>query len=355
MQRRKILIATGGTGGHVFPAEALGFELKEKGYDVLFVGSGLKTNRYFHQDKFSFHQIESATPFRGNFFKSIYYLGRGIWQSLHLLKEFGPDLVMGFGSYHSFPALMAAKLKKIPLALFIPDAIPGRVNRFFSKWALFSAVQFSQAGAKLHGSVREVKMPMVAKKIATPGDAKEFFYLDRDLFTFLVFGGSQGSSFINQLFAKTCLRLNKPFQVIHIAGTPKDAEVLGHLYEEAKIKACVKAFEERMELAWSAADVAICRSGAVTLAEQMAHGVPAILIPFAQAMDDHQTKNAEFIKEVGGAVICPEMGLTEETFYTTVLQMMEMERLQEMKEAMAAFRQDEQKPRLSKLVEEAIL
>jgi UDP-N-acetylglucosamine--N-acetylmuramyl-(pentapeptide) pyrophosphoryl-undecaprenol N-acetylglucosamine transferase len=355
MSRRKVLIATGGTGGHLFPAQALGLELQEKGFDVLFVGGGLKTNRYFKREKYAFLQIESATPFRGNIFKSLYQLGAGIWQSFRVLKEFQPDLIVGFGSYHSFPVLCAAKWKKSPIALFISDIIPGRVNRLFSRWALFSAVQFSEAGKHLGGPVKEVKMPMSEKTAVSRQEARRHFYLHSDVFTFLVFGGSQGSEFINQIFAKSAARLHMPFQVIHIAGKTDSAEALGKFYEKAGIRACVKAFEERMELAWSAADVAICRSGAATIAEQLAFAVPTLYIPFPQAMDDHQTKNAKFIEEgVGGAITCPETALTESSLCTLLQQMMAPGKVQKMKEMIVSFKQDEHKPSLAQLIEEVL-
>ncbi len=353
LNQGKVLIATGGTGGHVFPAQALGTELMEMGYEVLFVGGGLESNRYFNRERFSYRQIASATPFKGNFFKSLYHMGKGIWQSLKVLGQFQPDIVIGFGSYHSFPVLCAASWKKISIALFVPDAIPGRVNRFFAKKALFSAVQFNTAGQQLGGNIIEVKMPMINKKQHDPAAARDYFYLDPGLFTFFVFGGSQGSESINTLFSKSIEKVAAPqtFQVIHVAGKSQSAERIRRQYEQAGIRACVKVFEERMDLAWSAANAVVCRSGAAALAEMLTFGVPGILIPFPQAADDHQTKNALFIeKNVGGAIACPESSLSVDRLKELLEQFMLPEQLTQMKAAMASFKQDQSKPALSTLI-----
>lgn len=357
MRYPKILIATGGTGGHIFPAEALAIELMEKGCDVLFVGGGLHQNRYFNRKKFPYWQIDSASPFRLNFFKSFYRLGKGFFQSLKILDSFCPDLVIGFGSFYSFPILGAARWKNIPITLFESNAIPGRVNRFFSKSALFSAVQFSEASHHLLGKSIEVKMPMIKKNKIEPCAARDYFYLDPTLFTFLVFGGSQGAESINRLFSKTIptLKSSRQFQVIHITGRTQSAERIRREYELIGIRSCVKAFEERMDLAWSAADAVICRSGAATVAEQVKFGVPGILIPFPNATDDHQTKNALFIeKEVGGAITCPEASLTTENFKSQLERLMIPEELQKMKNAFYAFQQDDNKPILSNLIYDTI-
>ena len=183
-------------------------------------------------------------------------MGKGIWQSCQIIEQFQPDLVVGFGSFYSFPVLAAARWRKKSITLFLSDAIPGRVNRFFSKWAFFSAVQFSDAGKNLRGEIIEVKMPMNEKKHVDPAVARDYFYLDPNRFTFLVFGGSQGSESINRLFVKSAENIDTSlFQVIHITGKTHSAEKLCRHYEKAGIRACVKAFEERMDLAWSAAEL----------------------------------------------------------------------------------------------------
>jgi UDP-N-acetylglucosamine--N-acetylmuramyl-(pentapeptide) pyrophosphoryl-undecaprenol N-acetylglucosamine transferase len=353
LKKPKILIATGGTGGHIFPAQALASELLEKDYELLFAGGGLGSNRYFNRGRFPFSQVASATPLKGNPFKSLFRIGKGIKQSLKLIDKFQPDMVVGFGSFYSFPVLAAARWRKIPIILFEPNAIPGKVNRLVSKWALLSAVQFSEAGNQLSGNIIEVKMPVGEKKQLNPDVARDYFYLDHQSFTFLVFGGSQGAESINRLFSQTILKVIAPtaFQVIHITGKTDSAELIRRQYEAAGIRACVKAFEERMDLAWSAADAVVGRSGAASIAELIKFEVPGILVPFPQAADDHQTKNALFIeKEVGGAITCPESSLTSELLKPLLEKLMLPAELKKMKSAIASFKQDHRKKELSTVI-----
>jgi UDP-N-acetylglucosamine--N-acetylmuramyl-(pentapeptide) pyrophosphoryl-undecaprenol N-acetylglucosamine transferase len=298
----KVLIAAGGTGGHIFPAERLGSELKEKGVDVLFAGAGLSTNRYFDQSRFSYYEIALAKRKLGPILQ-------GIYKSFKVIRQYRPDLVVGMGSFHSFPLLFAALIMRVPFVLFESNAHPGKVIRFFSKWAKVSAIHFKVAREQLSGPVTLVKMPRKAEQKVDTFLARQYFGLEEKKTTFLVFGGSQGSVFINHLFSEAIFPYRDKVQVIHLAGTKENADFLQKKYEEQRISACVKSFETRMDLAWSAADIAICRSGASTVAEQIAFGVLGLHIPWPKATDDHQTKNAECVKDMGGALVFQEKDL----------------------------------------------
>ncbi len=349
----KIIIATGGTGGHVFPAEALAQELLQQSYDVTFIGGGLKNNRYFHRNDFKYEEVETSSVFKLNIFRSLWLIFQGILQSLKILSKIQPRLVIGFGSFYTLPVLLAAKFKKIPIVLFEPNAIPGKVNRLFSRWAKVSALQFAEAGKWLSGPTIEVKMPTGKRNLTEKEVAREYFYLKPDLFTFLVFGGSQGAEAINRLFSEAACRLKgtTSFQVIHVTGQTAPAERLRRMYAEAGILACVKAFEERMDLAWSAASFVICRSGAATVAEQITYAVPGILVPFPKAADDHQTKNAQFIeKKVKGGITCPEATLTVDKLGALLSQILRSEQREKMHQAIVVFRQDQHKQDLSTLI-----
>ncbi|MFS8563796.1 MAG: UDP-N-acetylglucosamine--N-acetylmuramyl-(pentapeptide) pyrophosphoryl-undecaprenol N-acetylglucosamine transferase [Rhabdochlamydiaceae bacterium] len=197
----KVVITTGGTGGHIFPAQALAMQLYAKGIDILFAGGEVKKNKYFKRDAHLYVEVSSSTPFRGNILKAWWNILKGVVQSLKILSTYKPTLVIGFGSFYSFPVLVAAKLKKIPIILFEPNAIPGKVNRLFSRWALLSTLQFKEAAKWMKGRCIEIKM-QVPKKKTGQGEAREYFYLDAQRFTFLVFGGSQGADSINHLFLK---------------------------------------------------------------------------------------------------------------------------------------------------------
>jgi UDP-N-acetylglucosamine--N-acetylmuramyl-(pentapeptide) pyrophosphoryl-undecaprenol N-acetylglucosamine transferase len=317
---KRILIATGGTGGHVFPAQALAEQLKKQDpdYEILFMGKGLETNKYFQRDLFASRSIDSATPFRKGVLQkafSLLQIIKGSWQAFCWLREFQPSMVVGFGSFHSFPVLLAAVLRRVPIALFESNSIPGKVNRIFSRCALFTGVQFAGAKKWMKGPCIEVAMPLWRQeKEVSKEEARSYFSLEKDLFTYLVFGGSQGAVSINQTIAESLQAFHQEvekIQVIHITGSESSAEEMRAFYQKKGIKACIKPFEEKMLFAWSSADLAICRAGASTLAELMNFEVPAILIPYPTASDEHQLKNAQFLQEeVKGAFCLEEKDLT---------------------------------------------
>ncbi len=351
MHKHKILITTGGTGGHIFPAQALANQLREKGSDVLFVGGGLGKNKYFKKEEYLYREIASSTPFRGNIFKAWWKIIKGIYQSLKVISHYKPDLVVGFGSFYSFPVLVATKLKKIPIILFEPNAMPGKVNRLFSRWALISTLQFEEAAHLMKGKCVEVKMQVITKKTGKE-DARDYFYLDPHKFTFLVFGGSQGAESINHLFSQAIISIgldSHQFQLIHITGKAESATQVRAWYESQGIRSCVKVFEEQMEKAWSAADYVVCRSGAWTVAEQMAAGVPALFIPFPRAADNHQTINARIVEKRGGAAVCEEAHLGIEKIKELLKDNIDPKRLEEMRSSMAVCKQAN-KPELSDII-----
>ncbi|MBS0630027.1 MAG: UDP-N-acetylglucosamine--N-acetylmuramyl-(pentapeptide) pyrophosphoryl-undecaprenol N-acetylglucosamine transferase [Verrucomicrobia bacterium] len=308
--RKKILLAVGGTGGHLFPAQALARDLKklQSEIQILFGGGRLGSNHFFQKNQFPFREVTSGTPFRGKLLKSCLQIGRGLIESHDLIKEFCPDLVIGFGSFYSFPILAIAKLKGIPFILVESNVLPGRVNKLFSSGALFSAIQYEETAAILKGKSIPTKMPFWSHEFAgiplAQADARKGYGLDPEVFTLLIFGGSQGAEVINN--AATELKLDIPFQVLHFCGRDQDTEKVASRYRERGIRAHVKHFEEQMHLAWQAANLAVCRAGAGTMAEMELFNVPAVLIPWPGATDQHQHRNAKIMEEIGGALLLEE-------------------------------------------------
>jgi len=334
MGKRKIIIAAGGTGGHLFPAQGFAKELQQKEQaEVLFVGGGLSKNPYFRKELFLFQEVESATPFKGNIFRSLGKLIKGTFQSFRVLGDFRPDLLVGFGSFHSFPVLLAALCKKIPIVLFEANAYPGKVNRFFSRWAKYSCVQFAESKKYLKGDVREVAMPLWIReeeKLYTQAEACSYFGLQPGRPTVLVFGGSQGAVSINRIFEEVA---SPEVQVIHLAGKEARIDVLRDVYARKGVSACVKSFEDKMSMAWRAAHFAICRAGAATLSEAIAFEVPMILIPYPYAADDHQKKNAQFVeKKIGAAIVLEETQLSKESLAHAMEKMLTGGTLEKMRE-----------------------
>lgn len=330
----KIVIAAGGTGGHLFPAQALAQELAKRNpkIQILFSAAGLSHNHYFHKELFPFEEVSSATPFQRKLHrlpKALYDIAKGVKKSFGLLERFQPDLIIGFGSFHSFPLLFAAACKKVPIILFESNAVAGRVNRLFSPWARLTASQFLAAKGKLSNTTLEVSMPLwgsAENRKISKKEALAHFGLKESCFTFLVFGGSQGAASINATFCHTAALLlasNVEFQVIHIAGREK-GESVKKAYALMNVRVCVKEFEEQMAIAWQAADMAICRAGAATLAELIAFEVPSLLIPFPRAAENHQKINALFMEnEVKGGLTLLESELTPQRLLSALMPLLE--------------------------------
>ncbi len=363
-KRKKIVIAAGGTGGHLFPAQALAEELQKEGIDVIFMGAGLGSNRYFDREKYAYCDIPSGTVFRRNIlliFKSLFHLVKGVKHGLMLLQKEEPDLVIGFGSFHSFPILCAAWLQKKMVALFESNAYPGKVNRLFSSGAAYTAIVFPKAQDHLNGKTVEVAMPVrQASPILSIEAATGYFGLDPRYPILLIFGGSQGALAMNELFLKS-VELLKPhhphFQVIHITGQLEVVAMFKEIYASLNIRACVKAFETNMSTAYQAASFAICRAGAATISELITFELPSILIPFPFAADDHQAKNAHFVhREVKGGIHLSEKGLTKEILAMEIYRFLDpaQSHLRQMRQSINTYKSHQDKKQLCTLICETL-
>lgn len=349
---KKILITVGGTGGHVFPAIALGKQLLQKNPNIqlLYVGGNLTTNPYFERESFAHLSVSCATFKKKNPLALLKTTGKiilGVFQSRRILSDFKPDLVIGFGSYYTLPLLVAAKLNKIPFVLHEANSIPGKVNRLLSSYAKTTGIHFPETASHLKGKTCEVGLPLrpgYSLHACSKAQAREYFNLNPSLSTILVFGGSQGAVNLNRVvkeaFTQHALSEMKNWQVIHIAGDSHLESILRHEYTKAGVKACVKAFESRMDLAWQAADLSIARAGAGTIAEQLEFEVPGILIPYPYATDNHQQKNADFLsKRVGGSITCLEGDLTPLAL-SRIIDSLNVEKRLEMSSAMMNYKKN---------------
>lgn len=318
MNSRRIVIATGGTGGHVFPAISLAHQLKQRGDSVLFLGGGLGVNPFFQKEQFSFRDITCGRPS----LKTPAFplkIAKGTWQSIRTLKAFRPDLLIGFGSYYTFPALIAAKILKVPYVIQEQNSVPGRVNRLFTHSARVTAIHFPSAANLIKGDCRQVAMPLrpgFEKQWSRP-EAKLEYGLDPEKPVLLVFGGSQGAQAINDILYNSASSLSS-WQVLHFTGNSFWVERLTEKYQSIGMQACVKLFEPDMAKAWGAADLVISRAGAASIAEQLASAVPGILIPYPFATDQHQELNADYLVQIGGAVKCIQNGLSPASLVETI-------------------------------------
>ncbi|MFN0065741.1 MAG: undecaprenyldiphospho-muramoylpentapeptide beta-N-acetylglucosaminyltransferase [Chlamydiales bacterium] len=326
-KQKKIILTAGGTGGHLFPAQAVASDLAKEA-EVLFVSGGLETSTFFDRQQFAFEEISCATlslkkPWR--LVSEGAKIWRGVRQSYKILEEFAPDTVVGFGSFFSLPMLIAASRRKVPIILHEQNAIPGKVNRLFSSRAQLTAITFPQSAHYLKGKSIEVLFP--TKECRIMEEAWKYFGLKEELLTLLVFGGSAGARRLNQLILEAIPLLQgklPPFQLILLVGKHADINAISKRLKELNIPFCVKEFEPQMEYAWSLADIAITRAGASTINELIHYETPGILIPYPFASDNHQAKNAEhFVNTVKGGEMFLEASLTPLSLVRSIIWIVE--------------------------------
>ncbi|HEY2497345.1 MAG TPA: undecaprenyldiphospho-muramoylpentapeptide beta-N-acetylglucosaminyltransferase [Candidatus Angelobacter sp.] len=308
----RVLIAGGGTGGHVIPALAIARELKGRyNAEVLFVGTarGME-NRLVPQAGFGLMRVKVGALKNVNMvtrMRTLLDLPRAVVDARKIIKVFNPDVVVGVGGYASGPAMAAAVLMHVPTLAFEPNYVPGFANKIVGHRVSAAAVHFEQT-QKYFRNAQVVGVPVRAEffrvPAAGPGHPP----------TLLVFGGSQGAQAINQAMvaaAPAVLRQIPRLQLIHQTGE-REYNGIQAAYERAGVKAEVSAFIDDMPAAFARADLLLCRSGASTVAEITAAGKPAIFVPFPRAADDHQRRNAEAIAQGGAAVLVPQTELTPE-------------------------------------------
>jgi len=311
----RVLIAGGGTGGHVIPALAIARELRDaRGAEVRFVGTarGLETRLVpeagFQLELIKVGQLKNVSL--ATRLRTLFDLPLGVLRCVELLRSFRPQVVIGVGGYASGPAMMAAILLRVPTLAFEPNAVPGLANRLVGKRVNAAAVNLAETtkyfrNARVTGTpVRPEFFAIVPKEVAP---AKRL----------LVFGASQGARVLNETMPKIMARLLLEFPeltVVHQTGA-RHGETTVASYERADVgfeRVLVTPYLNDMAAQFAAADLILCRSGASSVAEVAAAGRAAVLIPFPQAADDHQRKNAEAFVAAGAAELIIEAELTPE-------------------------------------------
>ncbi len=314
-----IVISAGGTGGHLIPAQQLAQELT--GNNIVFMAKGLGSN-YNFQKKFAFQEVESSPINKRRLFTAFFDISKGILQSIRFFLKFKPDVVVGFGSYYSFPVLVAAYLMRKPIVLFEANTSMGKVNRFFEKKAKVVACQF---GKKRRENYQMVPLlPWSSLQKIDKSEARKKLSL-QNIYTILVFGGSQGANFINENFCEAALILKESFnfQIIHLCGSEKCAKEIKSFYDENGIVSYVNSYEKDMGTVYSASDLAICRSGAGTICELIFFEIPSILIPLSYSSENHQEYNAFFMQEIKGGITILENKFNLFHFTKKIKKMME--------------------------------
>ena len=312
---KTLLVMAGGTGGHVFPGLAVADLLRERGWKVVWMGNPngmeakLVPSRGYEMAWVNFTGLRGKGLLRK--LQLPISLFSACWQARREIRRVAPDVVLGMGGYISFPGGLMARLAGCPLVIHEQNSIAGLANRVLAKIATRVACGFPQAlpnGAWVGNPVRTeiARLPPPAERFAARVDGTPL--------RLLVLGGSLGAAAINERVPQGLALLpedERP-EVVHQAGE-KHFEQLQSNYQAAGVAASCVAFIDDMAGAYAWADLVLCRSGALTVAELAAAGVASILVPFPHAVDDHQTANARFIANAGGAFLLPQNEMTPES------------------------------------------
>lgn len=303
---KRVLVTTGGTGGHIFPALAVAGALTaaHPGLEVLFVGGQGPEGRLARQAGLAF----KALPVRGVLGRgwravaAVFRMAVGLMQALWIVKAFKPQVVAGFGGYAGFCPVLAAKVLGVPAAVHEQNSVPGAANRILARLADRVLVTypdktgaFPKSKVVLTGNPIRLEIAGLAKTASSRVVPKKV----------LVLGGSQGARAVNRAVAQSWpLLAAANVELWHQAGAA-DYETVAAAYAGQK-GVRVEAFITDMAQAYGWADLVIARAGASTLAEIAAVGLPSVLIPFPQATHDHQSVNASYLAEAGAAVVAAE-------------------------------------------------
>jgi len=324
MKIMKIIIAGGGTGGHIYPVISIAKTFIKNGEKVVLIGrKNSKEESIYKSNKFYIRVIESSmlelTPKK--LIKFTYKVSKGVREAMHILKEENPDAVIGAGGYVSAPIVFAAMIKKVPFFLYEQNVVPGRTNRLFSKKSRKILLGFPDIYGLLDKKKAVFTGNPIRMEITNTArlEGLKFLNLD-DKPTLLVFGGSGGARKINHIFSSIINKLLQKIdiQIIFITGK-RDYPTIKREITTTSKNLRIIPYLERMEYAIAVSDLAVARAGAMTLTELTKKGVPAIIVPFPYARDDHQKKNALFLKNKGCIDLVEESSLSESLLLNKVV------------------------------------
>jgi UDP-N-acetylglucosamine--N-acetylmuramyl-(pentapeptide) pyrophosphoryl-undecaprenol N-acetylglucosamine transferase len=342
----RVVVAGGGTGGHLFPGIAIAEEFlkRDDQTKVIFIGTqrGIES-KLLGGLGYELREIDiEGVKGRGikALMKVVYQIPKSLWQSRCILKQFRPDIVVGVGGYASGPAVFAAHFMSIPTAIAEQNAVPGVTNKILGNFTDKVFVTYEQTKTFFPSTkVIFSGNPVRASLAKQSGKVKE----ERDYRQLLIFGGSQGAEAINKSIIDMMpqlQRMKSKIHVLHQTGS-RQLEEVTRAYEQFGIQAQVTPFIVDMAKAYADADLIICRAGATSLAEITAAGKAAILIPYPWAVNDHQLKNAQALATEGAAVVIPERDLSGVKLFDAIENLL--------KDAQKLHQMEENSLRLSKI------
>ena len=362
----KVLIAGGGTAGHVFPALALARRLEAAGHELRFAGTATgQEARLVPEAGFAFDAVPASPLERKVSLKALkapVTAVRSVGTSRPLAEW--SDVVVGMGGYVSVPVALAALRARRPLVLHEQNAVPGLANRTLARPARAVALAFAEARRAFPRRTRTVVTgnPVREQILAVEHDRERLrkeamseLELDEDRRTVVVFGGSQGALHVNRSVAESIGRLDRDdLQMVLLTGRAHEASVRASLPAAAPVVVRVRGFLERMELAYAVADVVVARAGATTVAEIAVCGVPSLLIPYPYATGRHQEANARSLQRAGAATMLLDDELDGAVLADRIGRLVDdPDRLREMGERARAWARPDAAEALSDVVLEA--
>lgn len=326
--KKSIVLAAGGTGGHVFPAQALAQELSAQGYEVFFF-----TDARGHQFKLSNVSLIKipAGQLLGSLHKKVQggtMLVAGTFAALYQLKRIKPAAVIGFGGYASFPTMMAAIILRIPTIVHQADAYFGRANHFLASRVTRIATSFPHVEnipKSCHHKVIYTGLPIRPEIKAEPYILPE----ENETFQILITGGSQGAKIFGEVIPQAISLLKPSLQkqlCIHQQGRPEYLGLINALYQRTKAQVVLSRFFKSMGEEYKKAHLVISRAGASSVTEAAVVGRPALFVPYPYAMDDHQFYNAQQAVNVQGGWLMREKEFTPESVALYMSSLMESPR-----------------------------
>lgn len=317
---RRVILAAGGTGGHMFPAQALGRELIDRGIALAVITDRRGDDFAAALPEAETHVIRAGGIAGGtlvNRARGAFHLGLGLLQARRVLRRLDGDVVVGFGGYASVPTVLAAAQLRRRIVLHEQNAVVGRANRLLARHAETIATSFERVEGLAPAQRAKIRVTgnPVRAAIAALADQPYAEPAPGEPFRLLVIGGSQGAVIFNTAVPDALARLRAPLRsTIEISQQVRGPEIdrISGLYDAADITHDLRGFFDDLPARLVASHLIIARAGASTVAELAAIGRPAILVPLPGAIDNHQTVNAQRMAEAGGAWYMPQASLTAE-------------------------------------------
>lgn len=326
----RAIITGGGTGGHIYPALAIADELRRRinNIDILYVGSNGMESRIVPEAGYEFTAIDVSGIDRSSMLKagqSLVKFPYSFFQAKDIIKHFSPSFILGTGGYVSFPVVLAGTYFAPKTFIHEQNAYPGLANRHLAKRVDCTMLTFAEAAKYMQAKrIRVTGLPVRQEFFrVTPQSGRQALGLNDNWFTMIAFGGSRGAATINRAMLQAVERLqDRPMQIIWITG-PDHYEELKQQVQDRLKRDCtavirILPYMNNIEQAMGASHLAVCRAGASTLAELAVLGLPAILVPYPYAAENHQEKNARALVDKKAATMVIDEFLDGDTLVNTI-------------------------------------